>query len=96
MEITKEEERVLQSAALQTARSILHLRQRADQDLLTAKAELEAKTEELAHSLSMMRATLDSTTDGSRGRGGRGRSPTATSSSCGYGISAARHCARTS
>jgi PAS domain-containing protein len=64
MEITKEEERVLQSAALQTARSILHLRQRADQDLLKAKAELEAKTDELAHSLSMMRATLDSTTDG--------------------------------
>jgi PAS domain S-box-containing protein len=53
----------LQSAALQTAKSIGHLRKRSEQELLRAKEELERKTEELAHSLSMMRATLESTTD---------------------------------
>lgn len=34
-----------------------------EQDVLQAKEALERKTEQLAHSLSMMRATLDSTTD---------------------------------
>jgi two-component system CheB/CheR fusion protein len=53
----------LRSAALQTAKSIGHLRQRSEQELLQAKEALERKTEELAHSLSMMRATLESTTD---------------------------------
>ena len=53
----------LRSSALQTAKSILHLRHRAETDLLQAKEALELKTQELAHSLSMMRATLESTTD---------------------------------
>ncbi len=53
----------LRSSALQTAQSILQLRQRSEQERLQAKEALERKTEELAHSLSMMRATLDSTTD---------------------------------
>jgi two-component system, chemotaxis family, CheB/CheR fusion protein len=53
----------LRSAALQTAKSISHLRERFEQELLQAKEALERKTEELAYSLSMMRATLESTTD---------------------------------
>ncbi|MDQ2823899.1 MAG: ATP-binding protein [Verrucomicrobiota bacterium] len=53
----------LRSAALQTSQSILHLRQRSEQELVQAKDALERKTEELAHSLSIMRATLESTTD---------------------------------
>jgi PAS domain S-box-containing protein len=52
-----------QSAALQTAQSILRLGQRSEEEILQAKQALERRTEELAHSLSMMRATLESTTD---------------------------------
>jgi PAS domain S-box-containing protein len=52
----EEEEKRLRSAALQNAQSILRARQRAEQSL-------ERRTEELAHSLAMMRATLESTTD---------------------------------
>jgi signal transduction histidine kinase/ActR/RegA family two-component response regulator len=58
------EDELLRSTALQNANSILLVRQRAEQDLLLAKEALERKTAELAHSLSMMRATLESTTDG--------------------------------
>jgi PAS domain S-box-containing protein len=57
-------ENLLRSSALQTASSILQARQRAEQELIQAKQALELKTKELAHSLSMMRATLESTTDG--------------------------------
>jgi PAS domain S-box-containing protein len=57
-------EELLRSSALQTASSVLQARQRAGQELIQAKQALEAKTEELAHLLSMMRATLESTTDG--------------------------------
>lgn len=64
MEPNDDTEQLLRSSALQTASSILHARQRAEQELLQAKQALELKTEELAHSLSMMRATLESTTDG--------------------------------
>ena len=56
----------IEVAAATTARSTLparHLRQRSGQELLQAKEALERKTEELAYSLSMMRATLESTTD---------------------------------
>jgi signal transduction histidine kinase/CheY-like chemotaxis protein len=60
----EEEEALLRSVALQNAGSILLARQRAEQELLRAKAALEHKTEELALSLSMVRATLESTTDG--------------------------------
>ena len=59
-----EEEEALRSVALQTASSILQARQRAEQELVRAKDALEQKTAQLAHSLSMMRATLESTTDG--------------------------------
>lgn len=64
MEPNDDPEQLLRSSALQTASSIRHARQRAEQELLQAKQALELKTEELAHSLSMMRATLESTTDG--------------------------------
>ena len=53
----------LRASTLQTAKSIGHLRHPSGQELLQAKEALERKTEELAYSLSMMRATLESTTD---------------------------------
>ena len=49
---------------MQNAQSILLARQRAEEELVRAKEALELKTQELAHSLAMMRATLESTTDG--------------------------------
>lgn len=64
MESSQNEEQLLRSVGLQTSQSIRHLRQRADQEILQAKRALEAKTEELAQSLALKRATLDSTTDG--------------------------------
>ena len=42
-----EEEKLLRSVALQNAQSILHARQRAEQELLELKLALERKTEEL-------------------------------------------------
>jgi PAS domain S-box-containing protein len=58
------EEKLLRSVALQNANKILLARQRAERDLIEAKEALERKTEELAHLLAMLRATLESTTDG--------------------------------
>ena len=59
-----DEESLLHSVALKNAQSILLARQRAERELVQAKEALEARTEELARSLSMMQATLESTTDG--------------------------------
>ncbi len=59
-----DEEHLLKSVALQNAQTILLARQRAEGDLLRAKEALEAKTRELAHSLALMRATLESTSNG--------------------------------
>jgi PAS domain-containing protein len=59
-----DEEELLRSVALQNAQSILLARQRAEQDMLRAKEELERRTQELAGSLAMLRATLESTWDG--------------------------------
>ena len=56
-----DEEELLRSVALQNAKSILLARQRAEQEMLRAKEELERRTQELAGSLAMMRATLEST-----------------------------------
>src|SRR5687768_8599695 len=64
MQPHEDEEKLLRSVALQNANSILLARQRAEEELLRAKEALELKTEELARSLAMMRATLESTTDG--------------------------------
>ena len=63
MESKKDEEEVLKSAALQTASSILAARRRAQRELTKAKDAFDAKSAELSHSLSMMSATLESTTD---------------------------------
>src|SRR5271157_97751 len=59
-----DEEALLRSVALQNAQSILVARQRAEEELLRANEALELRTGELARSLAMMRATLESTTDG--------------------------------
>ncbi|RJF99269.1 ATP-binding protein [Noviherbaspirillum saxi] len=64
MENNDNEENLLRSVALQNAQTILAARQRAEEELLQAKAALEKKTSELAHSLAMVRATLEATTDG--------------------------------
>ena len=59
-----DEDRLLRAVAIQNANAILVARRRAEQELLQAKEALELKTGELAHSLAMLRATLESTTDG--------------------------------
>jgi PAS domain S-box-containing protein len=64
VEENKDEDELLRSVALQNANSILLARQRAEHELLKAKEALELKTAELARSLAMLRATLESTTDG--------------------------------
>ena len=58
------EDRQLRSVALRNASAIQLARQRAEEDLLRTKEALEARTEELARSLSVTRATLESTADG--------------------------------
>jgi PAS domain S-box-containing protein len=60
----EDEDELLRSVALQNAASILAARRRAEEELVRTKEALERKTEELAHSLSMMLATLECTTDG--------------------------------
>jgi PAS domain S-box-containing protein len=59
-----DEQEMLRAVALQNAQSILVARRRAEEELVQAKEALESKTAELARSLVMMRATLESTTDG--------------------------------
>ncbi len=59
----KPEEESLRSVALQNAQSILLARRRAEEELVQAKQSLERRTQELAQTLAMMRATLESTTD---------------------------------
>jgi PAS domain S-box-containing protein len=49
--------------ALETATSILQIRQRAEQEIRRANEILQRRTRELAQALVVMRATLDSTTD---------------------------------
>ena len=64
MATDEEEEKLLRSVALQNANSIQVARLRAERQLVEAKEALERKTEELAHSLAMVRATLESTSNG--------------------------------
>jgi PAS domain S-box-containing protein len=64
MQDDRNQEDVLRSVAFENEQSILFARQRIELDLITANRELERKTEELATSLSLLRATLESTTDG--------------------------------
>ena len=63
MQAGDDEQELLRSVALQNAQSILLARQRAEAELVRTKNALEHRTEELARSLSMMKATLESTTD---------------------------------
>ena len=58
-----DEDKQLRSVALQNANAVLLARQRAEQELIRAKEALEQKTQELAQSLSRMRATLESTSN---------------------------------
>lgn len=60
----RDEDKLIGSVALQNAQSVLRARQRAEQDLLAAKEALEKKTAELEESLSLMRATLEATSNG--------------------------------
>jgi PAS domain-containing protein len=64
MDPKDKEDNLLRSAALQNANAIFQARQRAEGDLKRAKGDLELRSRELAYSLAMMRATLESTTDG--------------------------------
>jgi PAS domain S-box-containing protein len=63
MQQDEPEEDLLRSVALQNAQSILLARRRAEEELVQAKQTLERRTKQLAHSLAMMRATLESTAD---------------------------------
>ncbi|MDQ6638242.1 MAG: ATP-binding protein, partial [Pseudomonadota bacterium] len=58
------EDELLRSVALRNASAILLARRRVEEDLLRANEALEERTRELAHTLSVMRATLESTADG--------------------------------
>ncbi len=62
--IDDNEEQLLRSVALQTSNTILLARQRAENELKQAKKSLEEKARQLDHSLSILRATIESTTDG--------------------------------
>jgi PAS domain S-box-containing protein len=57
------EAEALRTVALSNARSIARARDRAERALREAKAALEQTNEELASSLALMQATLESTTD---------------------------------
>jgi PAS domain-containing protein len=73
MAADEDEEELLRFVALQNAQSILVARRRAEEEVVRAKEALELKTGELARSLAMMRATLESTTDGILVTGGGGQ-----------------------
>jgi signal transduction histidine kinase/CheY-like chemotaxis protein len=62
--LAPEEDELLREVALRNAATILKVRHRAEDELLQARDALERRTEELALSLAMMKATLDSATDG--------------------------------
>src|ERR1700693_3033036 len=53
----------LRAAALETATTVLQIRQRAEQEVRGTNEVLEQRTKELAQALVVMRATLESTTD---------------------------------
>ncbi|MDR3404910.1 MAG: PAS domain S-box protein [Chthoniobacter sp.] len=60
---TDNETEHLRSAALQTATSVLQVRQRAEQEIRRSNEALEERSRELVRALVIMRATLESTTD---------------------------------
>ncbi|HEV7578203.1 MAG TPA: ATP-binding protein [Caldimonas sp.] len=67
------EDELIRSVALRNASAILLARRRVEEDLLRANEALEARTRELAHTVSLMRATLESTADGILVTDGSGR-----------------------
>ena len=67
-----DEDELLRSVALQNANSIMLSRQRAEKALIEAKEALEAKTVQLAQSVSLLRATLEATNDAILVTDGRG------------------------
>jgi PAS domain S-box-containing protein len=60
---SEDETEQLRCTVLETAASILQIRQRADQEILRTNKVLEQRTRELAQALAIMGATLDSITD---------------------------------
>ena len=60
---SEDETKQLRSTALQTATTVLQIRQQAEQEIRRTNEILERRTRELAQSLVIMRATLESTTD---------------------------------
>ncbi len=68
-----EEEALLRAVTFENAKTILRARQRGERELLAAKEALEQKTQELAQSLAMMGATLESTFDAILVTDGQGR-----------------------
>ena len=60
---SEDETKQLRSSGLETATSILQIRQRAEQEIRRTNEVLEQRTRELAQALVIMRATLESTTD---------------------------------
>ena len=58
------EEKLIRSVALENARAVLLARERAEQELVSAKEELERKSEELAEQREFFRVTLSSIGDG--------------------------------
>lgn len=61
---TEGEDELLRAVALKNAAAITKARQRAEDELIQARDDLERKTAELASSLALIKATLDSVTDG--------------------------------
>jgi PAS domain S-box-containing protein len=64
MDSDEREEEALRSSALESVKTIARARQRAERELVAAKEALEQKAQELARSLALVRATLESSFDG--------------------------------
>ena len=60
---SENETKQLQATTLETATTVLQIRQRAEQEIRRTNEILEQRTRELAQALVIMRATLESTTD---------------------------------
>ena len=69
----REESEQLRSVALKNAQTILQVREQARLDLLQANLALEQRSGELAHALSVLRATLESAADAIMVTDGAGR-----------------------
>ncbi len=60
---SEDEAKRLRSTALETATTILQIRQRAEQEIRRTNEALQERTRELGQALATMRSTLESTTD---------------------------------